>query len=185
MCTKRPTERLPQISWRVSQVLHCRQYPTNGGRLFGMVPQRADVSWRHLQFQKWELCPDGHYCWGRPRPQIVLWIYCWLLFLPGDVRVRIGAGLYHWRELPQVSFLSPQTRKPLSLHSVDPFRSCRCRTATTNQNRLQSSTTPPKRTLGPRADTDLVRAEIWPGWIILDAHRNSHISSSFSPFTEK
>ena len=105
MCTKRPTKRLPQRPWRVSQVLHCRRYPTNGGRLFGTVPQRADVSWRHLQFQKWELCPDGVYCWGRPR---IYWIYCWLLLLPGDVRVRIGAGLYHWRELPQVSFLSRQ-----------------------------------------------------------------------------
>ena len=159
MCTKRPTKRLPQISWRVSQVLHCRRYPTNGGRPFWMVPHRADVSWRHLQFQKWELWPDGHYCWGRPRPYIVLWIYCWLLLLPSDVRVRIGAGLYHWRELPQVSqntsfvatsiLLSRQnTWTSQSLHSVDPFRLSRCRTATTNQRRLQSSTTPPKRTLG-------------------------------------
>ena len=28
---------------------------------------------------------------------------------------------------------------------IDPFRSSRCRTATTNQSRLQSSTTPSKR----------------------------------------
>ena len=40
---------------------------------------------------------------------------------------------------------------------------------------LQSSTTPPKRTRrrGERAKTDFVWTEIWPGWIILDAHRLS------------
>ena len=40
------------------------------------------------------------------------------------------------------------TWTPQSLHSVDPFRLSGCGTATTNQSRLQSSTTPPKRTLG-------------------------------------
>ena len=29
---------------------------------------------------------------------------------------------------------------------------------------------------GGRADTDLERTEIWPGWIILDAHRLRKIS---------
>ena len=41
------------------------------------------------------------------------------------------------------------------------------------------------RNKGECADTDFVHTEIWPGWIILDAHRLSKISSSFNLFIEK
>ena len=43
---------------------------------------------------------------------------------------------------------------------IDPFRLSHCLTATTNQSRLQSSTTPQSGRRGERADTDLEHAEI-------------------------
>jgi len=100
MWTKRPTKRLPQIPWRVSQVLHCRRYPTNEGRLFGMVPQRADISWCHLQFQKWELWPDGHY-YGGARGHKLFYEFTVHYFFP---QVTWGSVQdYYWRAMPQVS----------------------------------------------------------------------------------
>ena len=39
--------------------------------------------------------------------------------------------------------------------------------------------------VGECADTDFVRTEIWPDWFILDAHRLSNISCSFTLCTEK
>ena len=68
--------------------------------------------------------------------------------------------------------------------TIDPFHLSRCRTMTTRVDYkilqlLQSGCR------GEHADTYYMRTEIWPGWIILDAHRLSKISHSFSPFTEK
>ena len=150
MCRKRPTTWLPLISWRVSKVLHCRWYPTNGGRLFGTVTQRGDVSWLHLQL--------------RARGAINCFMNLLLIITSTRWRAREDRGrtLSLTGAATSIIFVATNTSfvassiilsrqnawTPQSLHPIDPFRLSGCRTATTNQSRLQSSTTPPKRTLG-------------------------------------